>query len=790
MNPNETLFTQVDVLSSSPVHTIYNVCINIPPRIASDGIWGSHRHSASPLKASYPIFELQVIVIFAITHALHFLFKRLGFPLFFSQMMAGFILGPSIHFEQLDKYKKLLFPYGSQDTLATISSLGYALFIFLYGVQMDFSMILRTGRKSWIIGFTGLIFPIGIGYLMQFFVLKKALKAALGDDYPTLPTVFVSHSVTSFAVVAAFLNDLKLLNSELGRLALSSALVSDVLSTSFTSFATAIISSKMGRRKIYESLGSLIAAIIFIPLVFRPTMLWIVRNTPEGRPVKQVYIYNIVALLFGLCWLLSRSDQAFALGAFILGLSVPEGPPLGSSLVSQLELIGKSFLLPIFVTTSVMKADLSSDSQLWSFLIIGSVVCVIHTVKISACILPSLYCKMPFKDAMALALIMNCKGVVDVGNYNSVYDRKQMHAQTYGVMMVSVMAMATFVQIAVKCLYDPARKYAGFQKRNIMNLKPNSDLRMVVCIHKQHHIAGILHFLDLCCPTPDFPLVVDALHLIELVGRYQPIFISHHLQKDSDLSLANSYSENVFMSFQNYEHSKTPGAVSTHTYTAISPFNYMREDVCYLALDKLASIIILPFHRRWSIDGSIESEDKNIRSLNSRVLEGAPCSVGILVNRASLPSEPHMSLQLAVIFFGGKDDREALCLAKRVCINPHIRLVVYHLPENDNSKSSTLEKLLDNAVLKDVMDGNYGSRVSFKELVTEGGSDIASVVRDLVDDHDFFIVGRRHDVESSVTSGLKDWCEFEELGVIGDLLASPDFESSASVLVVQQQVVK
>ncbi|KAF7802876.1 cation/H(+) antiporter 4-like [Senna tora] len=766
MNANETLFSVINLVNKTENSTVYNVCIDVPPHIVSDGIWGSHTNSGSPMRSSYPVFELQVIVIFA----------------------AGLILGPSIHIEALDNIKKMLFPYGSEDTLATISSLGYGLFIFLYGVQMDYTMVIRTGRKSWVIAFIGLFAPIIFGFSL---VIAFGLKfyEAIGERSFNLPVVFISHSITSFAVVAAFLNDLKLLNTELGRLALSSALVSDILSSTFTSIATVVVSSTASKSRLIVNLISLFLFTIIVPLVCRPAMLWIVRHTPEGRPVKQVYLYNIIALVFAICWLSSQSDQSFTLGAFIFGLSVPEGPPLGSALVSQLELLGKSFLLPIFITTCVMKADLSLDLTWEVFKIVGVVIVITHLVKIAACMGPALYCKMPFKDALALALILNCKGVVEVGMYISVFDRKQVHGETFGVLMLSVMVISTVVQILVKRLYDPSRKYAGFQKRNIMNLKPNSEFRLLVCIHKQHHISGITNFLDICNPTHDYPIIVDALHLMELVGRTAPVFISHRLQRDSNLGLQNSYSENVFMSFQNYEHSKSPGAASTNTYTAISPLSLMHEDVCHLALDKLASIVILPFHRRWSIDGLIESEDKSIRSLNTRVLQMAPCSVGILVNRAAIPNEPNASLHLAVIFFGGKDDREALCLAKRACTNPSVRLVVYHLPEKDSSKQSSLDKLLDNAVLKDIMEAHYGTRVKYREIAVDGETDITSILRDIVHDHDFFIVGRRHDAQTSITSGLKDWCEFDELGVVGDLLASPDFESTASVLVVQQQQV-
>lgn len=55
---------------------------------------------------------------------------------------------------------------------------------------------------------------------------------------------------------------------------------------------------------------------------------------------------------------------------------------------------------------------------------------------------------------------------------------------------------------------------------------------------------------------------------------------------------------------------------------------------------------------------------------------------------------------------------------------------------------------------------------------------------------DFIIVGRRNGVKSEMTAGLENWTEYTELGVIGDLLASPDMETKASILVVQQQQTK
>ncbi|CAJ1971222.1 unnamed protein product [Sphenostylis stenocarpa] len=359
-------------------------------------------------------------------------------------------------------------------------------------------------------------------------------------------------------------------------------------------------------------------------------------------------------------------------------------------------------------------------------------------------------------------------------------------------MAISILVLASIGRIGVKALYDPTRKYAGYQKRNILNLKPNAELRVVACIHKPSHITSIKNALDICCPAPNNPLLAHVLHLIELVGRSSPIFISHRVQERVDSN--HNYSEDVIVAFDLFEHDNA-GTALVNTYTAISPFRFMHDDICYLALDKLASIIILPFHVRWGEDGSIESTDKNIRTLNSRVLERAPCSVGIIVTRGSSSTHNNNNndnsiKRIAMIFLGGLDDREALCLAKRAIKDCACNLVVYHLVSGPGEANWDL--MLDDDVLKSVK-GLYGhvQNVSYEKVTIEEPSQTSTFVSDIANQHDFFIVGRRNGIKSPQTAALERWTEFSELGVIGDLLASSDTITKASILVVQhQQMIK
>jgi len=361
--------------------------------------------------------------------------------------------------------------------------------------------------------------------------------------------------------------------------------------------------------------------------------------------------------------------------------------------------------------------------------------------------------------------------------------------QVFALSSVSVLVTAFFWPLLVKMLYHPSRKYAGYRKRDIMHCKDNEELRILVCIHRANNIDAVTKLLEVSCLSKEKPLVVYVLHLIELIGRASPIFISHQMQKKT-MSNSTSYSENVILSFNHFE-KHNQDTVSVNVFTAISPLKSMHEDICTLGLDKLTSLIVLPFHRKWSTDDFVESEDSAIRSLNCSVLELAPCSVGILIDRGHLGHSmfsSQSSYSVAMIFLGGNDDREALIFAKRMANHSKIILTVVHLVATENEGDTHWDKLLDNKLLTDIKLNNVGSEyVIFLEVMVKDGPQTVLRVRSMVNEYDLIIVGRQHNAKSPQTSGLAEWSEFPELGIMGDLLASSDLNNRTSVFVVQQQ---
>ncbi|XP_044496584.1 cation/H(+) antiporter 4-like [Mangifera indica] len=758
------------------------ICLTLPPKIQSSGLWKGLALGGKLDWFSFglPRLELFIAIIFVITHFSHSILKRSGLPMFISQLITGLLLSPAVIGKTTaDK----MFTEEVVQVLTTLGSFGYAFFFFLIGVKTNPGMVTKVAKRAFFIGLLAVTIPLLSAIMIpHLFTLK---------DQDKIELLFLSppYAMTAFPVIYCLLSELKILNSELGRIALSSAIVSDLLGLFFAVSTTLLrVALQKDIRTAMYDLVYVIAFISFLFLVLRPGIKYVITYIPEGQPVNQIFI-SIILLCFLMCLSLTRwFGDFFLLGVYVFGLAIPDGPPLGSDLVDKTETMVKNLLLPIFVTTCGMRIEtllIRFDDHFTSLNALTAAVALL--VKFLVCLLPPLYCKMPNYDAVALALIMSCKGFVEMAIFSFLFDSKIIDEQTYCFMFYIVIYTASVVPAMVKLLYDPSRKYAGYQNRSIMAAKPNTELEIVACIHVPDNVSAVINLLDVAFPSQDNLMSVNVLHLVKLSGQASPIFISHQKKKKD---LANhSYSENVIISFTKFQGIYW-GALSVNTFTAVSPPNLMHDDICTLALDKLASLIILPFHRRWYIDGSIESEDEIIRTLNSRVLEKSPCSVGILIDRGNIRrpvvdplSEPEYNV--GVIFLGGPDDREVLSFAKRIAPNTRVNLSVLHFTaeKSDDCDSEEWEKTIDNVSLRDIKTNGY---INYMQYAVKDGPETTMIIRSVISEYNLMIVGRRENLDSKQTSGLKEWTEFPELGVLGDLLVSMDV-GRCSVLVVQQQ---
>ncbi|KAK6263198.1 hypothetical protein QUC31_009014 [Theobroma cacao] len=767
-----------------------------PTKATSNGLF----QGDNPLDYALPLAILQICLVVALTRILAFLLRPLRQPRVIAEIVGGILLGPSA-LGRNEKYLNAIFPSRSLTVLDTLANLGLLFFLFLVGLELDPKSLRRTGKKALCIALAGISVPFALGIGTSFALHATISKGV--DEAPFLVFMGVALSITAFPVLARILAELKLLTTDIGRMAMSAAAVNDV--AAWILLALAIALSGTGHSPLVSlwvflcGSGFVLCCIFIVPPIFK----WMAQRCPEGEPVEELYICATLAAVLAAGFVTDSIGIHALFGAFVIGVLVPKEGPFAGALVEKVEDLVSGLFLPLYFVSSGLKTNVATirGAQSWGLLVLVIITACLG--KIVGTVSVSLMCKVPFQEAAALGFLMNTKGLVELIVLNIGKDRKVLNDQTFAIMVLMAIFTTFITTPLVMAVYKPAKRMSkrDHKYRTIERKDTNTQLRILACFHSTRNIPSMINLIEASRGTEKKEgLCVYAMHLMELSERPSAILMVHKARKNG-LPFWNkgkqSNSDQVVVAFETF---RQLSRVSVRPMTAISAMSGMHEDICTSAERKRAAMIILPFHRHQRLDGSLETTRTEFHSVNKQVLAEAPCSVGILVDRG-LGGTTHISASnvssiTTVLFFGGHDDREALTYGARMAEHPGISLTVIRFlpgPEisgdeivrtdintiSNASEGSTDERALIEFKKKISND----STISYEERVVQNSTETIEVIREF-SRCNLFLVGRMPESQVAATLNAKSDCP--ELGPVGTLLTSPEFSTSASVLVVQQ----
>ncbi|CAO2171860.1 unnamed protein product [Urochloa humidicola] len=793
------------------------VCYS-PMMITTNGIW----QGFNPLEFSLPLFILQTAIIVVTTRVLVLLLRPFRQPRVIAEILAGVLLGPSV-MGQIETWATMVFPQRSLLTLETVAHLGLLYFLFLVGLEMDIDVIRRSGKKALFVAIAGMALPFCMGIATSFIFRHQVSRNVHQTSF--LLFLGVALSVTAFPVLARILAEIKLLGTDLGRIAMSAAIVNDMCAWILLALAIAISEVDSAALSSFWVLTSGVLFVLFCFYVVRPGMWWLIKRTPEGEGVSDMEVSLILTgvMLAGVCTDAIGIHSVF--GAFVYGLVIPTGP-LGVTLIEKIEDFVTGLLLPLFFAISGLRTNIQKISDPVTVGLLVLVFVMASFAKIMGTIIIAALYTMPFREGIALGFLMNTRGLVEMIVLNIGRDKEVLDDESFAVMVLVSVAMTTLVTPVVLGVYRPSRRLVGYKRRNLQRIRHDSELRMLACVHTTRNVPSVLSLLELSNPSKRSPIFIYAVHLVELTGRASNMLAAAaaSASKPSRSGTGSSLppvTEHIFNAFENYE--RHTGGVSIQTLAAVSPYQSMHEDVSVLAEDKHVSLIVVPFHKQQTVDGGMEAINPHVRGFNESLLTTSPCSVAILVDRGLSAAAARMATEhhVALFFFGGPDDREALAYAWRMVEHPGVTLtIVRFLPPDYRARSvsgssyrptpsaaaadaadsraitistegkSELE--MDEDYLNEFRARNHGNEaISYSTKMVANSEETVAAIRSMDNNlHELYIVGRRPgEAGSPMTAALEDWMENPELGPIGDMLVSSDFSMTVSVLVVQQYVV-
>lgn len=319
----------------------------------------------------------------------------------------------------------LLFPDSNQ-VFASLSKIGYIFFLFFAGVRMDLSLLRKIGKTPFILGI--LIFLIS--FVMPLLVqcdFPKDTSQTVGSMLANriFNEMYFSTMVqTRFVAVSCLLMQLKILNSELGRLVMASSLVSEfllIMTGTVLGFRGALaISKQVGLQAIYLSF----AFIMSILILLRQMTFRFIRKTPEGTTMKEVYATVTMAVMFLLASSGEIAGMNYLYGPLIFGLVVPARSPLAEVLVTKFDTIASGFLLPIMTSFCASKFDLWKFIYLFDIALPLKISLIGFSIKILVVFVAVKCCGIPWRHTAVVTIILSAKGLYEVGMFLSFTNLK------------------------------------------------------------------------------------------------------------------------------------------------------------------------------------------------------------------------------------------------------------------------------------------------------------------------------------------------------------------------------
>lgn len=307
----------------------------------------------------------------------------------------------------------MFLPAGGKIIIQTLSNVGFVIHLFLLGLKIDGSIIRKAGSKAILIGTASYAFPFSLGNLTVMFFNKTL---GLPSDVIGCTSSAVSlSSMTSFPVTTTVLAELNILNSELGRLATHCSMVCEVCSW-FVALAFNIYTRERTMNSFY-ALFMIVGLLLVIYFIFRPLIVWLTERKSKSMNKKDVVPFFPVLLLLSIA---SISGEAMgvhaAFGAFWLGVSLPDGPPLGTELAAKLEMFASNLFLPCFIAISGLQTNFFeiTESHEHHVIMIEVILLITYGCKFLGTAAAAAYCKTQIGDALCLAFLMCCQGIIEV----------------------------------------------------------------------------------------------------------------------------------------------------------------------------------------------------------------------------------------------------------------------------------------------------------------------------------------------------------------------------------------
>jgi Kef-type K+ transport system membrane component KefB len=382
---------------------------------------------------------LALVAVIVAGRALGWLFRWFQQPAVIGEVLAGILLGPSLLGHIAPEVSAYILPPAIGPHLGVIAQLGVILYMFVIGLELDASVLRERGHATIAISHASIVFPFLLGSLLALGIYSSM---STSDVSFTVFALFlgVSMSVTAFPVLARILTDRQMSKTSLGVIALTCAATDDVTAWCLLAFVVGVAQAEVGSSLLV--VGMTIAYIGLMFLVVRPVLArlaarWKVEDLSQG----------VVAVVIVLLLLSSVATELIGVhaifGAFLMGAVIPHDSAIARELSHRLSDLVTVLLLPAFFAFTGMRTEIGLVSGLDQWLLVALIIVIATTGKFGGTLAAARLTGLGWRDASALGILMNTRGLMELIVLNIGLDLKVISPTLFA--MLVLMAVVTTI---------------------------------------------------------------------------------------------------------------------------------------------------------------------------------------------------------------------------------------------------------------------------------------------------------------------------------------------------------
>lgn len=385
------------------------------------------------------ILLIQIIAVLLMVRLFGFLFKHIGQPGVIGEIVAGIVLGPSVLGYFFPDVFQALFPPESLTNLELLSQVGLVLFMFVIGMELDFSVLKNKINETLVISHAGILVPFFLGIVASYWIYEE--YAAVQTSFlPFALFIGISMSITAFPVLARIIQERNMTKTPLGTLAIASAANDDVTAWCLLAVVIAIAKAGTFASALY-AIGLTALYIIIMFMVVRPFL----KKVGEVYANQEVINKTFVALILLILIISSTLTEIIGIhalfGAFMAGVVMPPSLGFRKVMMEKVEDIALVFFLPLFFAFTGLRTEIGliNSPALWGVCLLLITVAVAG--KLGGCAVAARLVGESWKDSFTIGTLMNTRGLMELVALNIGYEMGVLPPSIFVILVI--MALVT-----------------------------------------------------------------------------------------------------------------------------------------------------------------------------------------------------------------------------------------------------------------------------------------------------------------------------------------------------------